>query len=57
MSWSKADAEAFLNGEKTYEELSNDTGTSQPDETKETSTADDAASTVSVHRLLVEPIQ
>lgn len=55
MSWSKADAEAFLNGEKTYEELSNDTGTSQPDETKETSTADDAASTVSVQPTADEP--
>lgn len=55
MSWSKADAEAFLNGEKTYEELSNDTGTSQPSETKETSTADDAASTVSVQPTADEP--
>ena len=55
MSWSKADAEAFLNGEKTYEELSTDTGTSQPDETKETSTADDAASTVSVQPTADEP--
>jgi hypothetical protein len=55
MSWSKADAEAFLNGEKTYEECSTDTGTSQPDETKETSTADDAASTVSVQPTADEP--
>lgn len=55
MSWSQRDAEAFLNGEKTYEELSNDSGTSQPTETNETSTADDAASTVSEQPTSDEP--
>lgn len=55
MSWSKRDAEAYLNGDKTFEELSNDTETSQPSETNETSTAEDAASTVSVQPTADEP--
>lgn len=55
MSWSKRDAEAYINGDKSYEELSNDTGTSQPIETNETSTADDAASTVSEQPTSDEP--
>ena len=55
MSWSKADAEAYLAGNKNFDDLSNTTETSQLSETKDDSAVDDAASTVSVQPTADEP--
>lgn len=55
MSWSKSDAEAYLAGTKSLDDLSSSIEPSQPDTSNDQPAAEDAASTVSAQPTADEP--